>query len=103
MLKKKVQDAYKHNTLQSYYENDLLEKVKTLIRFDNAQAAVLTVEPVFGNIILARGSKAPWDSRTFRNSSPSPATFPNAHAHCSATGKELFSGKWGKMGQALSN
>lgn len=59
MLKKKVQDAYKHNTLQSYYENDLLEKVKTLIRFDNAQAAVLTVEPVFGNIILARGSKAP--------------------------------------------
>lgn len=42
-----------------YYKSDLLEKVKTLIRFDNAQAAVLTVEPLFGNIILARGGKAP--------------------------------------------
>lgn len=65
--------------------------MKTLIRFDNAQAAVRTVEPLFGNIILAKGGKAPWDSKTFLNSSPSPATFPNAHAHCSATGEELFS------------
>lgn len=32
---------------------------KTLIRFDKAQAAVLTVEPLFGSIILARGSNAP--------------------------------------------
>jgi hypothetical protein len=69
----------------------LREGFKTLIRFDNAQAAVLTVEPLFGSIILARGSKAPWDSKTFLSFSPSPATFPNAHAHCSATDKELFS------------
>jgi hypothetical protein len=62
-----------------------------LIRFDNAQAAVFTVEPLFGNIILARGSKAPWDSKTLLSFPPSPATFPIAHAHCSATDKELFS------------
>lgn len=67
------------------------EETKTFIRFDNDHAAVLTVEPLFGSIILARGGKAPCDNRTFLNSTPSPATFPNAHAHCSATGKELFS------------
>lgn len=63
----------------------------TLIRFDRAQAAVLTVDPLSGRIILARGNNAPCESKTFLRSSPSPATFPNAHAHCSATGKELFS------------
>lgn len=31
----------------------------TLIRFDSAQAAVLTVEPLSGSIILARGGKEP--------------------------------------------
>lgn len=67
------------------------KKILTLIRFDNAHAAVLTAEPLFGSIILARGGNAPWDSRTFLKSTPSPATFPSAHAHCSATGIELFS------------
>lgn len=66
-------------------------RILTFIRFDNAHAAVLTAEPLSGSIILARGGNAPCASRTFLNSTPSPATFPSAHAHCSATGKELFS------------
>jgi len=59
--------------------------------FISAQAAVLTVEPLYGSIILARGGKAPWDSKTLLNSSPTTANFSNARAHYAATGKELFS------------
>lgn len=41
---------------QATYSIDVSE---TFIRLDKAQAAVLTVEPLSGNIILASGSKAP--------------------------------------------
>lgn len=61
------------------------------MRFDNAQADVLDVEPLFDIIKRARGNNAPCASKMFLNSSPSPATLPTAHAHCSATGVELFS------------
>lgn len=63
----------------------------TLMRFDNAHAAVLAVEPLLDIIKRARGNKAPCASKIFLSSSPSPATFPKAQAHCSAIGTKLFS------------
>lgn len=68
-----------------------------MIRFDKAQEAVLTVVPLSGNIIFARGIKAPCERRRSLNSSLSPATFPNAHAHCSATHNELLSTNYIKI------
>ena len=65
----------------------------TLMRFDNAHAAVLAVEPLFDSIKRARGHKAPWASNVLLSSAPSPATLPMAHAHCSATSVELFSNR----------
>lgn len=73
----------------------------TLMRFDSAQAAVLVVEALFDSIKRVRGNKAPCASKTFLNSSPSPATFPKAHAHCSATGTELFSTRYSQVSEKL--
>lgn len=63
------------------------------MRFDNAQAAVLAVEPLLDSIRRARGHKAPCAINVLLRSAPSPATLPMAHAHCSATSVELFSNK----------
>lgn len=76
---------------QIYPSTPRLEQSKTLMRLDKAQAAVLAVEALLDNISRARGSNAPCANKMSLNSSPSPATFPKAHAHCSATGTELFS------------